>query len=370
MTTINELGISKFTNIGGVTCYMNSILAILQQTPIFTDFMLCGIFKPELLTKYDKTTLDSSVTYNLYHLLKISASHDNFNIIPSSFRKSMALKDSIWGEQNQQDSQEFLTAIFGQLDNEISKKVIFIPGLKETNLKELPVKQNIITILATIAWQKFIKNEFSLVKTLFTGMTRMTTTCTKCSNQSNNFDIFQTLQLSIPVDKHLYKTFTLEDCMDHYIMNEKLDKDNMMNCSFCYKMNPSTKKTILWNTPTILIIHLKRFIVNMHGIPTQKLNNMIKYKHHIDIKKYVDSMSPDYIKGNTQYTLFAVNCHHNLSNSMINSINFGHYTSIVKNQYNKKWYHFDDDLVTKINNMDNIITQNAYMLFYQLSSTI
>jgi len=40
-----SLGISKFNNIKGVTCYMNSILAILQQTPIFADYIFCAQFR-------------------------------------------------------------------------------------------------------------------------------------------------------------------------------------------------------------------------------------------------------------------------------------------------------------------------------------
>jgi ubiquitin C-terminal hydrolase len=361
------LGISKFVNIRGVTCYMNSILAILQQMPIFADYVLCGIFKPELLNRYPSDKLEKSIMYSLYNLFKLSASNDNFNITPSSFRTAISMKDDMWGQQQHQDSQEFLTFLLSQIENDISSKVQFIPGLTFTDSTEnkltRPVSYYTTQILATNMWQRFIKNEYSIVKTLMTGMTRMTTKCEFCSNISNNFDIFQTLQLSLPVNSsQMFRTLTLKECLDHYTIDEKLDKDNKLTCNLCYMKNRSSKKTILWKTPQILIIHLKRFIVNCFGIPTQKLNNMIEYPiTNLNIKDYIDPMSPDY--NNSTYNLFGVNCHHNLSNSLISTINYGHYTSYVKNRYDNTWYEFDDNTVSK---KENIVSKNAYMLFYEL----
>ena len=44
MTEEIEIGICKYNNNTGVTCYMNSILAILQQTPYFADYIISIIF--------------------------------------------------------------------------------------------------------------------------------------------------------------------------------------------------------------------------------------------------------------------------------------------------------------------------------------
>ena len=289
----------------------------------------------------------------------------------------------------QQDSQEFLTFLLGCFDNEISKKVIYIPGRLSERLSErlperLPerlserlIEKNIssknissknisislIQILANNMWQQFIKNEYSPIKTLFTGMNRITTKCIDCNNYTNNFDIFQTLQLSIPLSTNLKQIFTLEECLMHYIKEEKLDKDNMVKCQFCYKKNRSIKQTKLWKTPHILIIHLKRFITDCYGAPIQKINNMVQYPiDNLDITQYLDQMSPNF-NTSTKYNLFAVNCHHTLSNS----INFGHYTSMVKSRLDKKWYHYDDsNMVVPITKVNRLVNSNAYMLFYEL----
>ena len=108
-------GVSRYNNINGVTCYMNSILSILQQTPIFADYIVTGSFKDITLKKYEDKNLDDSIIFQLYNLFKISMSNDNFTITPKTFRNTITLKDSMWGEQQHQDSQEFLSNIIDYL---------------------------------------------------------------------------------------------------------------------------------------------------------------------------------------------------------------------------------------------------------------
>ena len=80
-----EIGISKYKNINGVTCYMNSILAILQQTPIFVDYLISGKFKEFV----NNENYVENISYQLYKLFKISMTMDNANLTPSTLRKSM-----------------------------------------------------------------------------------------------------------------------------------------------------------------------------------------------------------------------------------------------------------------------------------------
>ena len=52
-------------------------------------------------------------------------------------------------------------------------------------------------------------------------------------------------------------------------------------------------------------------------------------------------------------------------NSM--GIDFGHYYSYCKNSIDNKWYNFDDDEVNEIDE-DDLVTNKAYMLFYEASN--
>jgi ubiquitin C-terminal hydrolase len=344
-------GVCRFNNIDGVTCYMNSILAILQQTPIFTDYILSSQFKEKLFEKF-KNNIQNSILFQLHNIINISHSNENAIINPFSFRKIISMKDEIWGMRQQQDSQEFLSFILNNIEEEISDKIIFVPGLYVNKENNNSVYTNLIQIMAINTWQKYIQNEFSIIKNLFGFMSHVLIECNHCSNKSHNFDVNQILQLSINDNLS-----TLEECMDEYIKLETMDDSNKITCEFCRKKNKSIKRTMIWTTPKILIIQLKRFKINDIGIISGKINNNITYPiYNLNISKYIDSLSP-YNKSN--YNLFAINCHHG------NTINYGHYTTIIQNRYNTKWYEYNDAKnLNEIDNIEQLITNNAYLLFY------
>ncbi len=326
-----EYGISKFNNINNVTCYINSILAILQQTPIFADYILSGNYK-------DKIKNTNSILFQLYNIINLSHCYDNYNINPDTFRKIISLKNPMWSYNQQQDSQEFLSFLLNSIEEELAEKVKFIPGRNIINNNNI-INSSIINIMATNSWQNFIKNEFSIIKNLFGGMNHIIITCKYCNNKSHNFDFFQILQLNC------YNT--LYECLNDFIKEETIDNENMIKCDFCGHYNKSTKQTKIWKLPKILIIQFKRFNSNNGS----KINKMIDYPINLNMDNYINN-----INNNNNYTLYAVNNHHS------NSINFGHYTSSVINRFNNKWYIFNDD--NELEETNNIISKNAYNLFY------
>ena len=339
-------GISKYNNTTGVICYINYIIAILQQTPIFADYILTGQFKDKLIDKH-KNTLDikESILFQFYNLLNISHNYDNFKINPDTFRNTISRKESMWGKHQHQDSQEFLTFLLNNIEEEIAEKVVFIPGriIKDEGIN-INLEENLIKIMSNDCWQKYIKNEFSIIKNLFGGLSHVVITCSFCGNKSHNFDLFQVLQLSIPNN-----ATNIYDCLDEFSKVEIMDIHNMIKCDFCGRLNKSTKQTKLCKLPKILIIQLKRFRVNNYGIINQKINTMIEYPINLDIN-------------NDKYKLFGVNNHHSIG--PFNTINFGHYTTNVINRFDNKWYTFDDSKPIVELNESDIITKDAYMLFY------
>ncbi len=328
-----EYGISKFNNNSGVICYMNSILAILQQTPIFADYILSGNFK-------DKIKSTNSILFQLYNIFILSHTYDDYCINPDTFRKVITMKDEMWGTHRHQDSQEFLSFLLNSIEEEIAEKVQFIPG-RNTNQNNYNLESNLINLMANNCWQKFIKNEFSIVKNLFGGMYHIIITCNNCNNKSHNFDFFQIVQLSINRD-------TLYECLDDFTKEEQVDQDNLIKCDFCGYYNRATKQTKFWKLPKILIIQLKRFQMNNRGV---KISKMIDYPMELNINNYNNN-------NNYNYKLYAVNNHHTAGNS----INFGHYTSNVINRFDNKWYTFNDS--NDLKEVDEIISKNAYNLFY------
>lgn len=352
-----EIGISKFKNMNAVTCYMNSILAILQQLPLFSDYIVSGNFK-ELL-KNDN--YEQTVIFQLHKLFRISLSMDNANLTPSTLRGVCANKDYVWGEQQQQDSAEFLQFIITRIEEEVGQNVSFLSGydIKESST----IKNSLEMIQAMSSYQLFTKKEYSPLKKLFTGLDQTSTECKVCGNKKSNFQTFPIWQLPIPVnEKNLNREFDITECMDKWMETEELDDENRLLCDFCGLKTNITKSYKLFNTPKILIIQLKRFKKDMYGNVSRKITNKVNFPiNNFDVSKYVSDSNTK--KEKCIYNLVGVNIHHELGGLM--NLNVGHYVSIVKNRYDNNWYLFnDDEEPKKVECDEDLINSKSYLLFY------
>ncbi|XP_013102417.2 ubiquitin carboxyl-terminal hydrolase 31 isoform X1 [Stomoxys calcitrans] len=196
-------------------------------------------------------------------------------------------------------------------------------------------------------------------------------------------------------------TLTLEQCLEHYTKAETLSAEDAWRCPHCQEYLPVVKTLGLWSLPDILVVHFKRFRQH-HGKSTNaaKLTTMVKFPlHSFDMSPHLakganemtqaaatlsaaggsqttrpspwrkskssDSRSSTLSSRDnreTRYDLYAV-CYH-----QGDTLETGHYTAACKNPYDRQWYKFDDQRVTKVSNdamPDEIINNEAYMLFYQ-----
>jgi ubiquitin C-terminal hydrolase len=340
-----EIGISKFSNLDSTSCYMISILHILQQIPLFCDYIVTKDFFDRI-----KNT-DENVTFELFRLFKTSLENDNINITPTTFKKVVGQKNDMWLELEHQDSQEFFIFLISTIEEELGKEISYVPnGIIKDKISNNPLFE----ICAINYLQTNQQKDFSVIKELFIGTLNSNIICKYCKTISPSFESFITLPLSIPI-KH---DITLYDCLNLLIKDEILDKDNMVNCEICGHKNKSIKKFLFWKTPQILVIQLKRFIFNMYGICTSKNTNNIIYPiDNLDLSKYFHPDSP--YKNNSKYELIGINCHIELSNK---NINIGHYISIVKNRFNNKWLLFNDSKQPV--EVSQLQYGNAYLLFY------
>lgn len=375
-----KLGISKFKNIMGVTCYINSILHILQNVPIFMEYITQLKFRDTIMKKIEfklkhkqlpetdenrEILLKEFVIFELFRLFNASMNNDDLSITPTTFKTLIGKKNDMWNEYNHQDSQEFFNFLISQLEDEVGNVCEFIPGfnkeIEEFNLNPSLTLQNII---ARNSWNSFQCKEYSPLKPLFDGLVQNNRTCMCCKSQSRRYEPFLTLPVSVPIkdSKDLTKSFDIYELLDHMIREEQLDSENKLNCEMCGLKNQGYTKTLLWKTPKILVIHIKRFMVNSFGIPTQKITNNVSYPFtNLDLSKYFDPVSP--FKTSSKFDLVGINVHQGFGYG--NNINYGHYTSIVKNIINNQWYVYNDAQVVKpIYVKEHLQNTNTYMLFY------
>lgn len=163
-------------------------------------------------------------------------------------------------------------------------------------------------------------------------------------------------EINFKVQKHDREDgISIIECFKNFSKLEKLEADNEWFCSDCKNHVRATKKMEIYNSPNILIIHLKRFKNN------SKIDTLVNFPlEGLDISDFVINKKINPQTGENEkyvYDLFAVANH-------FGSINFGHYTAYAKNYFTNKWYDFDDSHVS-YKNEDDIVSPSAYVLFYK-----
>ncbi len=361
-----ELGLSRFKNIDGVSCYMVSILHILQQIPILRKFIRYDKYMKCIENKV-MNNINNFVIYELSRAIKLSLDNDNIKIAPNSFKKIMGKKNSMWAEIEHQDSQEFYIYLITKIEEECGQIIEYVPNIQTNNNITIQTNNstnnfNILQLIALNYIQNAEIKDNSPIKNMFIGYLISNTKCYYCSTNSPCFESFITLPLSIPINKNtdVRFKFKLVDCLNNMIKDEKLDKDNKLTCDICGLRNQSIKKVQIWKAPQILVIQLKRFVTNAFGVQTAKIINPVSYPvNDFNISEYFHPESP--YKENAIYDLIGINVHREIG---FGSINAGHYVSIVKNKYDNKWYLFDDSKDPEELEENEIQNRNAYLLFY------
>ncbi|CAD8146432.1 unnamed protein product [Paramecium octaurelia] len=156
---------------------------------------------------------------------------------------------------------------------------------------------------------------------------------------------------------------TIYDCLYFYQQQQQLDENNSWYCNQCNQHVKGIKQLLLYSTPQILIIQLKRFKSSVDMTQKIKNNVFVKFPHVLNMSKYVTNLKlpNDYLNGNNtnelKYKLFGVINHYG-------ELYEGHYNTFIKNLEDQKWYCYDDSQVTEIQ-LQDIITEHAYVLCYE-----
>ena len=146
----------------------------------------------------------------------------------------------------------------------------------------------------------------------------------------------------------------LLDLLENFNKKEKLTEENKWYCPKCKEHQLAEKKMEIFTCPEILILHLKRFKNN------SKLGNTVNFPiEGLDMGKYITYNEIE-TKDNI-YDLFAVANH-------FGGLHGGHYIAYCKNNFENKWYEFNDSYVSEIDE-NKIVSKSAYVLFYKKRNT-
>jgi ubiquitin C-terminal hydrolase len=139
--------------------------------------------------------------------------------------------------------------------------------------------------------------------------------------------------------------------MEH---EEMTDEENLYKCEKCDDTVPATRQTMLWTPPKILITHFKRF----HHKRRRILKGRIDFPQELDVSDYI-SLKDDRDDGSmkTKYKLYAIINH-------TGGMNFGHYYAYCLGP-DGRWREYNDKTIRPIAREQDLVTGNAYVLFYE-----
>lgn len=313
-------GLIGLKNLGN-TCYMNSVLQVLNQCLPLTTFMT-------FLRHYK---LDMSVPENqlirYYQVLSENMWNSDIQFIPIEFASCFYSIFTCFEPGKKQDSQEFLRLLFDAL-------------------------------------HKVLTPFTNIIGNVFSGKLERKIVCHNCGGTLTRFDEFYDLPLSIPADEILENysersislmseadrikferrnqgiLSTIKKCVSgqssslfdglvsFFESTEMKEEGNLFYCSPCDGKYFSTLSYSIKELPNILVFTVKRFKYVKRA--SHKISSHVELPLSIDMRPFCINKDLPY-----EYELFGVIEH-------IGSFGRGHYKSYIKNKAFGKWFEMND----------------------------
>uniref|UniRef100_A0A3P9MNP3 Ubiquitin carboxyl-terminal hydrolase 8 n=1 Tax=Oryzias latipes TaxID=8090 RepID=A0A3P9MNP3_ORYLA len=324
----------------GNTCYMNSILQCLCNTPAMAEYFNSNYYLEDI-NRSNILGHKGEFAEEFGVIMKALWAGLYKCISPRDFKITIGKINDQFAGYDQQDSQELLLFLMDGLHEDLNKA---------DNKKRYKEEENDHLddqTAADLAWSKHKLLNESIIVALFQGQFKSTVQCSTCHRKSRTFETF--MYLSLPLAST--SKCSLQDCLRLFSKEEKLTDNNKVFCRHCKAHRDSTKKLEIWKVPPILLVHLKRF--SYEGRWKQKLQTTVDFPlDNLDLTQYV--IGPKQTL--KRYYLYGVSNHYG-------GLDGGHYTAYCKNATKQRWYKFDDHEVSEIST-SSVKSSAAYILFY------
>ena len=335
----------------GATCYMNASLQCLSNTKKLTEYFLY---------KY-KTDKNKIMTYEYYKLLRELWKKDNNNksYSPNSFKEVLGKENPIFAGVAANDSKDLINFLLERFHQDLNDLNVN----NENNIENIGNLNHSNEMEMLGFFLNDYKNKYnSPISNLFYGILETNSQCNICKLVKYNFQVYSFLEFPLqPVNQFCFNQgkrplFTNEgknpdvdlyECFDYYRKIDIMNGENQMYCNNCKKQTDSLFMNLLYSGPNNLIIHLNRGKGAVYECK-------VIFPEQLNIYNYVT-----FKDGATFYELYAVVCH--LGPSSMS----GHFVAYCKNRIDKKWYLYNDAIVTLCTRPQQYYDGMPYILFYK-----
>jgi ubiquitin C-terminal hydrolase len=352
----------------GNTCYLNSILQILFNTPGF-----CNKFCEFVSETPPTTPTGSEALAYKFNLLFAAYNMANNSTDPTFMKDKLTemLADFVKHFQQhycqfgsgQHDQHEYLMFLFRIIHDNMNRHATFnITG-------EAVHSHDILEYNSLCEWRdngmsltddprfknkddKDDKNGYnSSIFSMFAGQWRGQTKCrlSNCNFTSNKFTTFRCCEL--PIGNHDKSIVTLDEALKETTSIEELGQGETVECDKCEQRSQSLRRSSFWRLPPIFIISLKRNIYFLHKGQhiIRKDKRVVEYPQILDMKPYLSTERP------AKYKLYATANHYEMGQFG------GHCYAQIKEK--DAWYVVNDDQIS-LGTCSR--KEDVCMLFYSL----
>ena len=277
---------------------------------------------------------------------------------PNSFKNTLSKENPLFAGIQANDSKDLINFLLERFHQEL-------------NEAKFP-QNNSILINQTDQLDEnrmlnFFLNDFknkynSIISTLFYGTMETKSKCLGCNNIKYNFQVYSFLEFPLEqVNKYCFDLgkrnnysntnknpdVNLYECFNYYGNLEKMTGDNQMYCNICRRNCDAFYQTSLYSLPNYLIINLNR-------------GKGAVYECKVIFPEYLNLLNfVSFQDGKTYFKLYAVISHIGPSSMS------GHFVAYCRNDIDKKWYKYNDSIVTPCEKEQEYNEGMPYILFYK-----
>jgi ubiquitin carboxyl-terminal hydrolase 19 len=178
----------------GNTCFMNSVIQCLSNTPEMRDYFVKGHYLANINLQ-NPLGFEGKLAKCFCMILRKLWSGEYKSFSPRKLLEIVAKRSKYFSGNSQHDTHEFMSYLIDGLHEDLNR-VREKPVTEPVEMEDYPDRE-----VAEESWRVHKKRNDSMIVDLFQGQFKSTLVCQECNKESVTFDPF--MSLSVPIPRNL-----------------------------------------------------------------------------------------------------------------------------------------------------------------------